>query len=96
MRVLALLRLVPDADRDRLLTLLDAEVTHLWQLYTDGPVAAAYTTDDPGVVVLDLDAETLDAARTAVDALPLVTGGFMTAELHALGPFRNWRRLFRA
>lgn len=95
MRILAVLRLVPGADRDHLVSLLDDEVTHLWNLYVDGHVAGVHMTDDPGVVVLDLDTASLDEARAAVDSLPLLAEGLMTAELHELRPFRNWQRLFR-
>ena len=93
MTTLAVLRLAPDADRARVAALLDAEVRALWQLYSEGTVTHAYLTDDPGTVVLVLDPPP-DQARARLDELPLLAEHLMTADVHALLPFRNWRRLF--
>jgi hypothetical protein len=44
--------------------------------------------------VLLLDVPDPARAHTALEALPLVAHGLMTADVHALLPFRNWERLF--
>jgi hypothetical protein len=96
MSILAVLRLTPGVDTGRVAAHLDSEVRTLWHLYTEGVVTQAHLTDDPATVVLLLDTQDSAQARTALDALPLVSHGLMTAELHTLVPFRNWQRLFAA
>ena len=94
MSTLAVLRLTQGADVDRVAAVLDSEVRTLWRLYTEGVVTQVHLTDDPTTVVLLLDTRDPTQARTALEALPLITDGLMTAELHALLPFGNWQRLF--
>ena len=94
MSILAVLRLAPDTDAGRVASLLDSEVRALWRLYTEGVVTQVHLTDDPATVVLMFDTQDPTRARVALEALPLIADGLMTAELHALLPFRNWQRLF--
>lgn len=94
MSTLAVLRLAPDADAGRVASLLDSEVRTLWRLYTEGVVTHVHLTNDPTTVVLVFDTQDPTRARVALEALPLIADGLMTAELHALLPFRNWQRLF--
>lgn len=94
MRVLAVLKLAPGADRSVVAGLVESEVRRLWQLYTAGSVLEADLTDDPTVVVLLLDVPDAPAAEQLLASLPMLQDGLMTAELHTLRPFRNWERLF--
>ena len=94
MSTLAVLRLTPGADTARVASRLGSEVRILWRLYTEGVVTQVHLTDDPATVVLLLDTQDPAQTRTALEALPLIADGLMTAELHALLPFRNWQRLF--
>jgi hypothetical protein len=96
MSILAILRLTPGVDTGRVASHLDDEVRTLWRLYTEGIVTRVHLTDDPSTVVLLLDTPDSTQARTALDALPLIAHGLMTADLYTLLPFLNWQRLFVA
>jgi hypothetical protein len=62
------------------------EVPATLKLYLDGTIEQFwYRQDTPGVVFL-MNVESVERARAAVEALPLVTAGFATYELMQVGP----------
>lgn len=73
--------------------ILPKEVPHTLQLYRDGVIEQFwFRTDRPGVFFL-MDVESIDQARSTVQALPLAQAGIMQFELTPVGPLAPLRRL---
>jgi hypothetical protein len=66
--------------------IMPKEVPATLKLYLDGKIEQFwYRQDAPGVVFL-MNADSLDEARAAVEALPLAAGGHARYELMQVGP----------
>lgn len=86
MKVIAIGRIVKPVSPEQRAQVMPAEVPATLRLYLDGKVEQFfYRTDGPGVVFL-MNVDTLEEAKTTVEALPLVTGGFAQYELMPVGP----------
>lgn len=76
--------------------ILPKEVPHTLRLYLDGLIEQFwFRTDRPGVFFL-MEVESLDQARSTVEALPLAQAGIMTFELTPVGPLAPLARLLPA
>jgi hypothetical protein len=80
MQIIALLSPTPQASPDALRAHAVSENRAIWDLY-------------PGAV-LTLEAGSLEEARRAVSALPMVIEGLLAAELIPIGPFIPLENLF--
>ena len=62
--------------------MLSSEVSTTPKLYPDGKIEQFwYREDKPGVIFL-MNADSVEHAKAAVEALPLVKGGFVQYELN--------------
>ncbi len=95
MKVLALIDVAPGADIAKIRAELADELKGSWSLFSAGVLREAYATENPARVVFVLEAADREAARAALDTLPLVAAGAFAVELVELRPFVNWSLLFR-
>jgi hypothetical protein len=76
--------------------IMPKEVPDTLQLYLDGRIEQFwYRQDAPGVIFL-MDVESVEQAKAAVEALPLVVGGFATYAFMQVGPLAPLRLLMPA
>jgi len=86
MKVLAIGTIVKPLSPEQRQQVMSKEVPDTLQLYLDGRIEQHwYRGDKPGVVFL-MSAESVEQAKAAIDALPLVTGGFAQYEFMPVGP----------
>ena len=82
---------------EQLLPHAKAEIEGVWELYVQGVVREIYgRADQPRSAVLMVESESVEAAKVALSALPLVRMGALDLEMIPLGPFTNLARLFEA
>jgi hypothetical protein len=77
--------------------ILPSEVPATLKLYLDGKIEQYWFRPDPakpGVIFL-MSVESIDEARSLVDALPLVAAGLMSFELIQVGPLMPLRALIQ-
>jgi hypothetical protein len=73
---------------------LRAEAARAWELYQSGVLRELYFRADwPGAVLM-LECADLQAARAALDTLPLVQEHLLEFELIPLKPYPGFARLF--
>jgi hypothetical protein len=66
--------------------IMQGEVPATLKLYLDGKIEQFWFRQDaPGVIFL-MNVESVDQAKAAVEALPLVTNGYCKYELMQVGP----------
>ena len=85
---------MPDLPEDSFRPFLKAEALRVWELYQAGVIREIYFRADRSEAVLVLEAESLDAARRAVDSLPLVEQNLASFDLIPLAPYPGFARLF--
>jgi hypothetical protein len=86
MKVLAVGSITKAPTPEQRQQIMPKEVPDTLKLYLDGTIEQFwYRQDKPGVIFL-MTVETLEQAKAAVEALPLVTEGFATYELMTVGP----------
>jgi hypothetical protein len=86
MKVLAIGSIVQPISPEQRQQIMPKEVPDTLKLYLDGKIEQFwFRQDEPGVIFL-MNVESVEQAKAAVDALPLVTGGFATYELMQVGP----------
>jgi hypothetical protein len=86
MKVLAIGSITKPLTPEQRQQVMPNEVPATLKLYLDGKIELFwYRQDAPGVIFL-MNAESVEQARSAVNALPLATGGFATYELMQVGP----------
>ena len=86
MKVLAIGSIVKPVTPEQRLQIMPNEVPATLKLYLDGKIEQFwYRQDKPGVVFL-MNVDSVDQARSTVEALPLVTGGYATYEFLQVGP----------
>lgn len=94
MQILALLSPTPEASPDALRAHAVPENRAIWNPYRAGTIRTMhFRTDRPGAV-LTLETASLEEARQAMSALPMVAEGLLGAELIPLGPFVPLENLF--
>jgi len=86
MKVLAIGSIVKPVTPEQRSAIMPREVPATLKLYLDGKIEQYwYRQDKPGVVFL-MDVASIDDAKAATDALPLVTDGIAEYEFLQLGP----------
>lgn len=94
MKVLAILRPPNGADvRAAIAAHAVQELGALWRLYRADAVREMYSPGRAGAILI-LEADSLDAARSTLGQLPLLTHDVMTLELIELHPFAALQTLF--
>ena len=94
MKILALERELPDATDEAFRPHLKAEAARAWELYQEGIFREMYFDADLHTIVLVLECDSLDEARTVLDTLPLVEAGLIMFETIPLVPYSGFARLF--
>ncbi|MDR5780862.1 hypothetical protein QCE63_15675 [Caballeronia sp. LZ065] len=95
MKVLAIGNIVKPVTPEQRGQIMPREVPATLQLYLDAKIEQFwFRSDKPGVVFL-MDVESVEAARAATSALPLVEEGFAEYEFMPLGPLAPLRLLIQ-
>jgi hypothetical protein len=95
MKVLALGHDVVAQDDPRFAELRPAEARRVWDLYQQEVLREVYFRADRPNGVLVFEVPDLEAARAAVDSLPLVAAGLIDFDLVPLRSYPGFARLFR-
>ena len=95
MKVLALGRDLVAQDDPRFAELRPAEARTVWGLLQRDVLREVYYRADRANGVLMFEVPDVDAARAAVDSLPLVAAGLIDFDLVPLKPYPGFARLFR-
>jgi hypothetical protein len=86
MKVLAIGSIVKPVSDEQPKEIMPKEVPATLKHYLDGKIEQFwYRQDAPGVIFL-MNVESVAQAKTELDALPLVTGGFAKYDLMPVGP----------
>lgn len=84
----------PGATMEKYAPHMADETRHAWQMYKGGIIRDIYFRQDrPGVAII-AEADTVEAAKAALDKFPLAQAGLIGWEVIPLGPFANWETLF--
>ncbi len=94
MKILALEQETPGVTADDFRPHLKAEAARAWELYQAGVFREMYFREDVHSAVLILECADVDAARAALDTLPLVKAGLITFDIIPLVPYPGFARLF--
>jgi hypothetical protein len=86
MKVMAIGSITQPLTPEQRQQIMPKEVPDTLKLYLDGTIEQFwFRQDKPGVVFL-MNVESVEKAKAAVHALPLVAGGFITYDFLQLGP----------
>lgn len=96
MRILAIEKEMPGATAEQFKPHLKAEAARVWELYQSGVFRELYFRADQSDAVLILECADVEAARHALDTLPLVKAGLIAFDLIPLRPYPGFARLFAA
>lgn len=94
MRIIAIEVEKPGLNKREFIPHLRDEARRGWKLYKEGFIREMYFRDDKPEVVLILEAENVEKAKTKLAQLPLVKNGLITFELIPLKPYHGFERLF--
>lgn len=94
MRFVSICRPVDGAGMEQFQPYLEAEVRYGWDNYKNGTFREIYFRQDVLGVVVMVEADSLNAARAAVENFPLARAGLVSFETIPVGPFTNWEMLF--
>ncbi|MBU9651161.1 superoxide dismutase [Burkholderia multivorans] len=84
----------PNASLEKYQPHMQDEARHAWQMYKEGIIRDIYFRQDrPGVAII-AEAESVEAARSALAEFPLAKAGLIGWDVIPLGPFTNWEILF--
>ena len=96
MKILVLAQRNAEVSVDQIRPHFKAEVEAVWDLYTRGIVREFYTrADQGGPAVLTVECENVEAARQALQDLPLVEMKMINLDLIPLAPFSGLTQLFQ-
>ena len=96
MKILVLAQRNAQVSVDQIRPHFKAEVEAVWDLYTRGIVREFYTrADQGGPAILTVECENVDAARQALQGLPLVEMKMIDLDLIPLAPFNGLTQLFQ-
>ena len=94
MKIMAITRRQPGATTERIQSLQSAEVSKVWQAIQDGSIREIYFDRDRPCVVLILEVESINAARTYLSTLPMVAERQIDFDFYTLGPYTQLATLF--
>ena len=95
MQILVQWKVKPEVDMNEVLKHLEAEEHFAWKEYMDGNLRQFWLTEQPGLVIMILEFDSIEKAKEANVDLPLLAAGLMDAEYHELRPFQSWEFLFK-
>jgi len=93
MGVFALLTAKPGITRERIMTLMPAEIRATVQLYLEGKIREWYTREDGRGAVFLLNAGNLDEAKSILESLPLAHEHLLDHEYIPVAPLMPLRLL---
>jgi muconolactone delta-isomerase len=91
---LVILRLKPDANKDKLAPLYRLEAARVWELLAAGALRSIHFIKGPAGAVLLFEAGDETEVEQHVGTLPLVEAGAVTVEVLTLTPFTGLAALF--
>jgi len=96
MKVMAVAAITKPLSPEQRQQIMPSEVPATLKLYLDGKIEQFwYRQDSPGVIFL-MNVESVEQAKTTIEALPLVTGGFAKYEFMQVGPLAPLGLLIQA
>ena len=96
MKILVLAQRNGEVSLDQMRPHFKAEVEAVWNLYTQGIIREFYTrADQGGPAILTVECENIEAARQALQGLPLVEMKMINLDLIPLAPFNGLTQLFQ-
>lgn len=97
MKIIVLAQRSPKVTLEQMRPHFQAEVQAVWDLYLEGTVREFYTrADEGGPAILAVESESIDAARKALQKLPLVEMNMIDLDFVPLAPFKSLSHLFQA
>jgi hypothetical protein len=94
MQYLVILRLKPDASKERLGPLMKPEAAKAWEMLAAGVLRSVHFIKGPIGAVLMMEAGDEKEAESQVGQLPLVEAGLVKVEILPLTPFTGFAALF--
>src|SRR5689334_25092222 len=91
--VLALLKAKPGVTRERVMTVMPAEIRATVQLYLEGKIREWYAREDGTGAVFLLNATDVAEAKSIMERLPLANEHMLDHEYVAVGPLMPLRLL---
>lgn len=95
MKVFAIGSITKQPTPEQQAEIMPKEVPATLQLYLDGKIEQFWFRQDRLGVVFYMQAESLEAAKGAMDKLPLTAAGLMTFEFIPVGPLAPLGRLIQ-
>ena len=95
MKVFAIGTITRQPTPEEMAEFMPKEVPHTLQLYLDAKIEQFWFRQDRPGVIFYMQAETVDAAKAEIDALPLTEAGLMSFELVPVGPLAPLGRLIQ-
>ncbi len=96
MKILVLAQRSSQVTVDQMRPHFKAEVEAVWNLYAQGIVREFYTrADQGGPAILTVESETVEAAKKALQKLPLVEMKMIDLDYIPLAPFNSLTHLFQ-
>jgi len=94
MKILAIEQEIPQKTAADFAPHLQAEASHVWELYKEGVIRELYFSADDHVAVLMLECADAAEAQQVLAAFPLVQAGLITFQVIPLQPYDGFSRLF--
>jgi hypothetical protein len=91
--ILTSLTIKPDADRARVMNVMQDEIRATVKLYLDGKIQQWYSRSDGRGVVFIMNCNTVAEAKALMDVLPLSKANLVDLEFIALAPLTPLRLL---
>ena len=86
MKVMAVISIIKPLSAEQRQQIMPKEVPDTLRLYLDGKIEQFwYRQDTPGVIFL-MNVENVEQAKSTIEALPLVTGGYAKYDFMQVGP----------
>lgn len=86
MKVIAVGNAIKPITPDDRQQVMPKEVPATLKLYLDGKIEQFFFRQDKPGVIFIMNVDTVEQAKAAIEALPLVTGGFLQYEFMQVGP----------
>ena len=94
MKIIAVTRRRPGATFEKIQDLQKAEVGMVWQLMREGFIREIYFDKEKPAVALILEDESVAAAKSRLDRLPMVAADLIEFDLTVLGIYTQLEALF--
>lgn len=96
MKVFAIGSITKQPTSEQQAEIMPKEVPDTLRLYLDGKIEQFWFRQDRPGVIFYMQAESVEAAKAAVDKLPLTEAGLMTFEFLPVGPLTPLGRLIQS